>query len=147
MSVAQKRRNALADLLSAGFAGTQTQIGERLASLGYKVTEATVSRDLDALSAVRTHTPSGIVWSLPDTNHPPAQMSSRLLSDAVLAVTSSPPMLVVKTWPGMASAVASAIDAASVDGLAGTIAGDDTVFAVVAPKSDIKTIIRKITGD
>ncbi|MGH7857760.1 MAG: arginine repressor, partial [Candidatus Binatia bacterium] len=117
-------------LLEAGLAATQEEIVERLATEGFPATQATISRDLDAVGAVRRHEGGRIVYELPERNGPPLAFGLRALTQFVRDVTPSGNLVVVKTFPGMASSVAALLDQSAVDGVVGTVAGDDTVLVV-----------------
>lgn len=124
------RRQRLIQLLEAGLAATQEEIVERLAADGFPATQATISRDLDAIGAVRRHEGGRILYELPERNGPPLHIGLDALAQFVRGVKASGDLVVVKTFPGMASSVAALLDQSAVDGVIGTVAGDDTVLVV-----------------
>lgn len=124
------RRHRLLELLDEGFDGTQDEIRNRLQKEGFVVTQATISRDLEELGAQKGNHHYG----LPQRNGPPAGVGKRVLPDLVLDVTRSENLIVVKTFPGMASTVGAVIDSLEVPGVLGTVAGDDTVLVVAGSK-------------
>jgi transcriptional regulator of arginine metabolism len=125
---ARRRREAVARILRAGRVATQEQLMEALRRDGFRTTQATLSRDLARLSARRVSRPDGSYYEVGDA--PPAQATAAV-SGLVSAVATNGSLVVIRTLPGSAPAVARAIDLARLPGVLGTIAGDDTVF--VAP--------------
>ncbi len=138
------RRLRLLELLESGLEGTQEEIVTRLRADGFTVTQATVSRDLEALGAVRRHAEERFVYSLPARNGPPEVLGRQLLSELLVDVSASGNMVVVRTFPGMASTVAAIIDGASPEGALGTIAGDDTVFLVADDRTGGRRLAERI---
>lgn len=134
-NVRAKRRQHLIELLHGGLEATQDEIVERLASDGFHATQATVSRDLDVVGAVRRHANGRIVYGLPDRNGPPAGFGKHVLAEFVRGVAVSLNLVVVRTYPGMGMGVAAVLDQADIAGVLGTIAGDDTVLVVADEKT------------
>jgi transcriptional regulator of arginine metabolism len=139
-----KRRQRLIEYLREGLAATQEEIGDRLASDGFQATQATISRDLDDIGAVRRHENGTIVYALPDRNGPPMGIGKRVFAELVRDVLPSSNLVVIRTYPGMASTVAAVLDQSGLLGLLGTIAGDDTVFAVGDEMTDAQTLAKRI---
>jgi transcriptional regulator of arginine metabolism len=125
------RREVIRRLLRNNLVATQEELGELLRREGILVTQATLSRDLAKLEARRVTRPDGgTVYEL-------AEFPARRQDDAlrgvhalVTTVDDGDAMVVVRTMPGGAPAVAAAIDATRPAGVLGTIAGDDTIFIV-----------------
>lgn len=128
------RRQLIRQLVSNGMIHSQEQIVAELARRGVHVTQATVSRDLAALGVVRgvrggapVYLPSG--GDLPRSRDPAAEdRLRRLLADLPLEVDEAPPLLILRTSPGAANAIARALDLLDIPGMVGTLAGDDTIF-------------------
>ena len=98
-----------------------------------EVTQATVCRDLDELGVAKMRTAGRTVYAVPEADAPetlPTNTLRRVFSDWVLEVRSSQNIVVLRTPPGSAHVVASAIDRSAFDGVVGTVAGDDTLFIV-----------------
>jgi transcriptional regulator of arginine metabolism len=125
---ARLRRDAVARILRAGRVSTQGELLSGLRREGFRATQATLSRDLARLSARRVSRPEGSYYEIGDGA--PASVAAAV-SGLVSAVASNGSLVVIRTLPGSAPAVARAIDLARLPGVLGTIAGDDTVF--VAP--------------
>ena len=125
-----QRQRLIADWLRARIFGGQEEIVARLGDAGITATQATVSRDLIELGAVRLRRDGVVGYVLPDQVEPDhaAAKLDRLLAEWVDSVTTAGNLLVLRTPPGSANLVANAIDAAGLPEVAGTIAGDDTIF-------------------
>ncbi len=124
-------------LLEARTVASQTELGRLLADGGVLVTQATVSRDLEDLGAVKTRTPAGMAYVLPPEGQPRAGTSeavdarlARLLEELLVSAEPSGALVVLRTPPGGAHLLASALDRAGLPEVAGTIAGDDTILLV-----------------
>jgi transcriptional regulator of arginine metabolism len=139
-----KRRQRLIEYLREGLAATQDEIVKRLVAEGFSATQATISRDLDDIGAVRRHDNGHIVYALPDRNGPPVGFGQRVFGELVRSVAASGNLVVVRTFPGMASTVAAVLDSSAIAGILGTIAGDDTVLVVAEEKTGGKTLAKSI---
>jgi transcriptional regulator of arginine metabolism len=136
------RHQRIADLLVRHPIRSQAELGRYLAEDGLTVTQATLSRDLDELGAVRIRDASGnLVYAVPaeggDRTPKPAQTESileqrlaRLLGELLVSAESSANLVVARTPPGAAQFLASAFDKAGMPELLGCIAGDDTVLLI-----------------
>ena len=134
MSSKPQRQRLIGDWLRDAKVGSQEELVARLGLAGIAATQATVSRDLEELGAVKLRRDGTIRYVLPDTAAPtqPAAMLERLLADWVTDIIEANGLVVLKTPPGSANLVANALDSAALDGVAGTIAGDDTIFIALA---------------
>jgi transcriptional regulator of arginine metabolism len=137
MSVKQQRQQTIARLIGQREVGNQPQLVELLAGEGITATQATVSRDLDELGAIKVRVPGGqSVYALPEIESDrlvPFDQLRRVLGEWVAEVAASANLVVMRTPPGCAHVVASALDRSGLDGLLGTVAGDDTLLCVAAP--------------
>lgn len=144
------RRRRIRKLLAAGTITSQARLVELLAAEGFPVTQATVSRDLDALGAIKVREDSGSVYySTAATAEELSEGEIRLrraVNDFVEEIGVSGNVVVVHTPPGAAHLVAGAIDAARVDGVLGTIAGDDTLMIIAAAGVSGDEVAAKIEG-
>lgn len=133
MSGKTQRQRLIADWLRDQQVGSQEDLVARLGLAGITATQATVSRDLDDLGAVKLRRDGAIRYVLPEATPPgqPAAMLGRLLAEWVTAIVDANGLVVLKTPPGSANLVANALDAAGIAGIAGTIAGDDTIFVAL----------------
>ena len=134
------RHRRIVELLDRVPVGSQAALAELLASDGFAVTQATLSRDLDELGAVKVATESGEqVYAVPaeggDTrpHAPDSESAARLAKvaqDVLVGVDSSANIVVLRTPPGGAQYLASAIDRSDWPDVIGTVAGDDTVILI-----------------
>jgi transcriptional regulator of arginine metabolism len=125
------RRRLIASLLDRFPVTSQPQLVSLLADQGVHVTQATVSRDLDRLGAVRVRKDGHLVYALPAEDEPADPVQR--LREALLLVRSMEPsgnLAVLKTAPANAMPVARAFDVADLPEVAGTVAGDDVVLVV-----------------
>ncbi len=139
-----KRRQRLIELLHDDLAATQEEIVDRLAADGFVATQATISRDLDDVGAVRSHENGRTVYALPERNGPPSGFGKRMIAELVRSVDSSLNLVVVKTFPGMAPTVGAVLDQAGIGGVLGTVAGDDTVLVIADEKTTGKRVAAQI---
>lgn len=129
------RRRDLLRLLRAGAASTQQELVDALRAAGHDVTQATVSRDLHEIGAVKIRNGQGTKYRLPDQAADDDRVAENLaatLADSAIEIRPAASLVVIITLPGHAAAVARAVDLAGLPHALGTIAGDDTVF-VAAP--------------
>ncbi|WP_420436151.1 arginine repressor [Candidatus Poriferisocius sp.] len=128
-----QRQHRIAQILKQESVSSQDHLVQLLSAEGVAATQATVSRDLDDLGAVKVPTGGGSVYAIPEL--PTEQVAPddhlrRVLGEWVVAVGFSQNLIVLNTPPGSAHVVGSAIDRSAVDGVLGTVAGDDTVLVV-----------------
>ena len=134
MSAKAQRQRMIGDWLRDQRVGSQEELVARLGLAGITATQATVSRDLDELGAVKSRRDGAIRYVLPLAVEPAqsAAMLDRLLAEWVTDIVEANGLVVLRTPPGSANLVANAFDAAGLAGVAGTIAGDDTIFIALA---------------
>lgn len=135
------RQQRIIELLSTGQIRSQTELADRLHADGLNVTQATLSRDLVELDAVKVRTSTGaLVYAVPAEggDRTPVVMQSaasearlaRLCGELLVSAESSANLVVLRTPPGAANFLASAMDKAELGDVLGTIAGDDTVVVI-----------------
>ncbi len=131
-----QRQHRVAQLLEQGPVASQAQLVELLAAQGIEATQTTVSRDLDELGAVKVRLPGGdTAYALPELpvqQIAPSDHLRRVLGEWVVELASSENLVVLRTPPGCAHVVGSALDRSGLPDVIGTVAGDDTVIVVVA---------------
>lgn len=129
-----QRQHRIARLLAEHPVTSQAQLVELLASDGVSATQATVSRDLDDLGAIKVRVPGGdtvyAIPELPTEQVAPEDHLRRVFGDWVVEVAHSANLVVLRTPPGSAHVVGSALDRAGLAEVIGTVAGDDTVLVV-----------------
>ena len=136
-----RRRRDLVKILHEGKASIQQDIVDGLRAAGHDVTQATVSRDLQDVGARKVRVNGGFVYRLPDEiprgdGDLMARNLLRTLDEFAITIRQAASLVIVVTAPGHASAVARAIDLAGLDEVAGTIAGDDTIFVATNRESE-----------
>ena len=141
-----QRLRALAELIRSGAYVSQEELTERLKALGYAITQATVSRDLDQLGAVKVKRGGILSYALPDQIGGADWSTGRLeriLKEWVVSIEAAGQMIVIRTPPGSAHLVASAIDHASMPEIAGTVSGDDTMFVAVRDGIAVSSVLAR----
>jgi transcriptional regulator of arginine metabolism len=133
-----QRQQTIARLIEQHQVTNQPQLVDLLADEGITATQATVSRDLEDLGAVKVRVPGGAtVYAVPEfvpERVAPLGQLRRVMGEWVAEVTSSGNLVVVRTPPGCAHVVASALDRSNIDGLLGTVAGDDTMLCIATER-------------
>lgn len=131
-----QRQHRVARLLAEHTVTSQAQLVDLLAAEGVSATQATVSRDLEDLGAIKVRVGGGdtvyAIPELPSQQRAPQDHLRRVFSEWVVEVAHSANLVVLRTPPGSAHVVASALDRSGLDGVLGTVAGDDTLVVVVA---------------
>ena len=129
-SVTARRAKAIA-LIKAGLIHSQSDLVKQLKKAGFEVTQATASRDLEEIGAVRGRSTSGeSVYTISDSDDESISRTMPVPSDLIISVEASGNLAVVRTPPGGAQLLASSLDHSGISDIIGTIAGDDTVLVV-----------------
>jgi transcriptional regulator of arginine metabolism len=132
--VKEERQRAILDLVRDRPLHTQQELARALGDRGFAATQATVSRDIQELGLVRT-----------GAGYRPGTPVSAL-RELVLSMTQVEFLMVIRTPPGTANLVARAVDESGLEGIAGTVAGDDTILAVLADRSASEELRRFLGG-
>jgi transcriptional regulator of arginine metabolism len=150
-----ERQRRIARLLADQTVTSQQELVELLASTGHPATQATVSRDLEELGAFKVRRNGHVVYALPPTTAPGSvpgpggDSLRRLLADSVGDIETSGNIVIIHTPPGYAGMVASAVDRTGMEGIAGTVAGDDTILVVCregVPGRSVEQRLRQLAG-
>src|SRR2546423_841493 len=123
----------------------QEELRRRLASQQLRVTQATLSRDLQELRLIKTHAGYKLATALPE-EPAPLHPLARALGEFLLDIRPAENLLVLKTPPSGAQPLAAAVDGAKFTEIAGTIAGDDTVLIITPNKKSRESLERKIAA-
>ena len=125
-----KRQQTMLGLLANERIASQQGIRERLAYMGIEATQSTISRDIEELGLARVHDHDGTRYVVPGDagSYGPMTLLRHLLDEFALSFVTSDAGLIVRTSPGAAAALAEGIDRAGLEGVAGTIAGDNTIL-------------------
>lgn len=153
MSTKAQRQQLIVTLIEQFAVTNQPQLVDLLAENGIAATQATVSRDLEDLGAVKVRVPGGeSVYAIAEfapARVAPEDQLRRVMGEWVAEVRHSGPMVVVRTPPGCAHVVASALDRSQLGGLIGTVAGDDTIFCVADETTGgiaLADVLRELAG-
>jgi len=131
MSSVTARRAKAISLIQAGLIHSQSDLVKQLKKAGFPVTQATASRDLEEIGAVRGRSASGeSVYKISNTDDESISRTMPVPSDLIISVEASGNLAVVRTPPGGAQLLASSLDHSGISDIIGTIAGDDTVLVV-----------------
>lgn len=137
MKIKKNRLETLRMIISSREMGSQDELLEALQNEGFKLTQATLSRDLKQLKVAKAATMNGnYVYVLPNVTmykrvSTPNQIKEMMQVPGFLSINFSGNMGVIKTRPGYASSIAYNIDNSDIPHIIGTIAGDDTIFIVI----------------
>ncbi|MGH9190429.1 MAG: arginine repressor [Acidimicrobiales bacterium] len=145
-----QRQHRLARILETNAVGSQGQLVELLAAEGVVATQATVSRDLEDLGAVKVRVAGGeTVYAIPEhakERVAPEDHLRRVFGEWVVEVGHSANLVVLRTPPGSAHVVGSAIDRAGLADVLGTVAGDDTVLVVASERAGGEKVARRLSA-
>ena len=141
-----ERHSKIVELISKHDVETQEELAKLLNECGFNVTQATVSRDIRELKLYKISTVDGkqkyAVLENSESNL--SEKYIRVLKDCFVSADMAQNILVIKTVPGMAMAVAAALDAISFKEIVGSIAGDDTIMCAVRTVDDTILVMEKI---
>lgn len=143
----EKRQQKIIELISIHDIETQEELAGRLKEAGYRVTQATVSRDIRELKLTKLTTATGrqkyAVFGQA-TREPAPERYVRLLQESLLTMNTAQNILVIKTGAGMAMAAAAALDALHLEEVIGCIAGDDTIFCAVTGEAAAQHVMQAL---
>lgn len=139
-----QRQEAILEIITENPVSTQEQLIEQLAERGISTTQATLSRDIQQFSLIKSRDENGI-----NRYMLPAETAAEksLFAESVLSVDYAMNTIVLKCRAGMAQGTCAAIDSVNHQGVVGTIAGDDTIFILVRTESDAKKLSKKFRSE
>jgi transcriptional regulator of arginine metabolism len=133
-----QRQHRISELLEREVISTAAQIVTRLQSEGIAATQATVTRDLQELGTIKVRDEHGsrriVIAIAAKMSSAPLDHLRRMMGEWVVSVESSDNLVVVRTPPGCAHVVASALDRSALDGVLGSVAGDDTILVIASER-------------
>ncbi len=137
------RQSKILELISKREIETQEELAEGLKSMDIDVTQATISRDIKELRLVKTMSKSGKhkYTTIGQSQEGITDRLNKIFENSVVSIDNALNIVVIKTIPGAAQICASAIDYMGLDNLAGTLAGDDTVFVAVKSLESVCEIL------
>lgn len=142
-----QRHARILELVSKYEIETQEDMMSRLQSEGFKVTQATVSRDLKELKLTKTLTARGTYRYAVNTarQHTGSMKLNNAMVDSIIQVDYSLNNVVIKTYPGLANAVASGVDALNMHSILGCVAGDDTIIIITRDEESSAELSETLT--
>lgn len=142
-----KRHSKIIEIINSKAIETQEELAEELKSAGFEVTQATVSRDIKTLRLIKIQGSDGKYrYSIINQNkNDMLEKLSSILVNTVISVENIDKIVVVKTISGSASAAAEAIDRLELGEIAGTIAGDNTIFILVRTLEKAQELVERIS--
>ena len=142
-----QRQQRILELISRYEIETQEDMMSRLLTEGFKVTQATVSRDLKELKLTKTLTARGTYRYAVNTarQHTGSVKLNNAMVDSIIQVDYSLNNVVIKTYPGLANAVASGVDALNMHSILGCVAGDDTIIIITRDEESSAELSQTLT--
>lgn len=141
-----ERQNKIIELIRKNNIETQEELADALNQAGYNVTQATVSRDIRELNLTKTSVDGKhqkyVIYQSADINL--ADKYVNVMRDGFISMSVAQNLLVIKTVPGMASAVCAALDAMDLEEVVGSIAGDDTIMVAASSKEDATSLKERL---
>jgi transcriptional regulator of arginine metabolism len=144
----RERQNAILDLVRDRALSTQAEVAEALQEAGFDVVQTTVSRDIAELGLVKVRAPSGrLVYAPPGTTDTDRLRAlAAAMRRYAISAEAAGSLVVVATPSGYANALAQAIDEAGHPGIAGTLAGDNTILVVARDGTPAAALRDELTG-
>ena len=140
------RQSKIIEIIQKNEVETQDELSALLEKDGFRVTQATVSRDIRELKLTKSPTAGGrqkyaVITDAPENL---SKKYERVLREGFLSMDMAQNILIIKTVSGMASAVCAAIDAMKMREIVGSIAGDDTIMCAIRTVDDTYAVMKKI---
>jgi len=143
------RQQQIRDLLGARSVGTQHELAAALRERGFRATQATVSRDVAEMGLIKVSRNGSRAYALPPRAGQPEttgdQRLAMILRDLPIDIRPAGLLLVIRATPGSAHPIAAALDRTGWPEVAGSIAGDDTVFVACSDRGGLERLRRRIT--
>ncbi len=139
------RQSKILSLIAENEIETQEDLAARLRQEGFNVTQATVSRDIKELRLIKTLSHTGI-YRYTVSNRQEHSMNERIVRmfvDCVISITYANNIIVIRTIPGSANVAAEAIDSMMWDEILGTMAGDNTILAIIRTNEETPAVVNR----
>ena len=144
----EQRQRAIAELIRSSALSSQEELADRLGSMGITATQATISRDLEQIGAVKVRRDGQLSYSLPNAAR--SNLGPHLAAvfrEWVRSVEPAANLVVIKTPPGSAHLVGVVLDQSELPEIAGTICGDDTIFVACRSEAEADALAAKLSGE
>ena len=141
------RQTVILEIIDRVPVDTQQQLLEELEKRGVSATQATLSRDIRALRLVKKAGPDGVVRysrSGDELTQESDELLRSVFSRGLVSTDTAGNIIVIKTLPGLASAVCAAVDSAEIEGVVGTIAGENTIFVAMRTPNQAEDLAHRI---
>ena len=144
----ERRQRTIADLIRSNALSSQEELADRLGSLGFAVTQATISRDLEQIGAIKVRRDGQLTYALPEAPRSgPLPRLATVFRDWVRAVEPAGNLVVIKTPPGSAHLVGVALDNSDLSDIVGTICGDDTIFVACRSGAEAQALTARLSRE
>lgn len=137
------RQSKILEIIKASEIDTQERLADKLNAAGFKVTQATVSRDIKDMGLIKVIGKNGrSCYAEAPVNVKETDRYAKILHETIQSVRASENLIVIKTMSGCANAAAEVIDNVLEDSILGTIAGDNTIFVVIDSKENVPAVLK-----
>jgi len=146
--VKEQRQARILEIITRQEVETQEELGRLLEAAGHKATQATVSRDIKDLGLIKAAGPSGKQVYIQSPGNGSDNLTDRLvriLRNAVTGIDYTGNLVVIKTFSGGGNAAAAALDNLDLEGVMGTIAGDDTILLIAREASETQALVDRLS--
>ena len=143
-----RRQMKVQEIITKEIIRTQEDLADKLHLSGFDVTQATVSRDIKEMGLIKVPSADDDYrYAVPNEVHPTNLQDrlKRLLRETVVPINETESLVVIRTIPGNAHALAAVLDNSNWEEVIGTVAGDDTILLVIKPKEAVSGILERIT--
>lgn len=143
-----RRQMKVQEIINKEIIRTQEELAEKLHLSGFDVTQATVSRDIKEMGLIKVPSADDDYrYAVPNEVHPTNLLDrlKRLLRETVISINDTESLVVIRTIPGNAPALAGVLDNSNWEEVIGTVAGDDTILLVIKPKEAVSGVLERIT--
>lgn len=143
-----RRQMKVQEIITKEIIRTQEDLADKLRLSGFDVTQATVSRDIKEMGLIKV--PSAgedYRYAVPAEVHPTNLQDrlKRLLRETVVSINDTESLIVIRTIPGNAHALAAILDNSNWEEVIGTVAGDDTILLIIKPKEAVPGVLERLT--
>lgn len=143
-----RRQMKVQEIITKEIIRTQEDLADKLHLSGFDVTQATVSRDIKEMGLIKVpSSDDDYRYAVPNEVHPTNLQDrlKRLLRETVVSINDTESLVVIRTIPGNAPALAGVMDNSNWEEVIGTVAGDDTILLVIKPKEAVSGVLERIT--
>jgi transcriptional regulator of arginine metabolism len=143
-----RRQMKVQEIITKEIIRTQEDLADKLRLSGFVVTQATVSRDIKEMGLIKVPSADDEYrYAVPTEAHPTNLQDrlKRVLRETVVSINDTESLIVIRTIPGNAHALAAVMDNSNWEEVIGTVAGDDTILLVIKPKEAVSGVLERIT--